>query len=87
MNRQQAFDSIVAEFARDMQTVRVRKPSSFIAVAPSGAEYFIRTRWQGHDVQVIVDNGPRVIHNGQWVAIDSASRAAQVALATISEEG
>lgn len=95
MTKDDAFDTIVAEFAKDMELdlrfVRYRFP----AVAKNGASYLVHVGFKGKDyltgeplsVRVVVWQGPVLIHSGSWFPSDAAITAAKAAVAAVRDTG
>lgn len=94
MNKQEAFDIVVSEFAKDMNISR-RQRTSFTAVAKAGTAYHVNVRSQGKDyitgeplqVKVVVWQGPVLIHSGSWFPSDAAITAAKAAVAAVRDTG
>lgn len=93
MNKQEAFDTVVAEFATTMRIVRKRGRTYFTAAAPNGAEYSVSLSVKDKDhrtggyklLRVVVWQGPVLIHSGSW--FPSATTAAKAAVAAVRNTG
>lgn len=93
MTKQELFNIVVAEFAKDMRIVRKQGRTYFIAAAPNGAEYSVSLSVKDKDhrtggyklFRVVVWQGPVLIHSGSW--FPSAITAAKAAVAAVRNTG
>lgn len=95
MTKDDAFNTIVAEFAKDMGIGAVSTAYRFEAIAPNGASYLVHVGFKGKDhrtgnpvhLRIVVHQGPHTLHNGLWTQLKHADSAAKIAISTLRNTG